>query len=74
MKTKTFNIGESCLYGTIRVTLNDFRYKVEVMDYKTKNVRENESFHIVDKFSMHNYLESFTTPYYADKVISHFYL
>jgi len=70
---KTFHIGEYCKYGTIKVTRDDLHCKVEVMDYKTKNVRVRESFHFVDKAKMQWFLEDYTTPFYADKIINHFY-
>lgn len=72
--TKTFNIGEYCKYGTIRVTRHNIECKVEVCDYKTKNVREKASFHYVDKAKMQYYLEDYTTPFHADKIMNHFYI
>ena len=71
--TKTFNIGEYCVYGTVRVTTRELKFKVELMDFRTKNVREKETFHCVDKHKIQMYLEKFTTCYYADKIINHFY-
>jgi hypothetical protein len=71
--TKTFHIGEYALYGTIRVTQKDSMSNVELLDYKTKNVRERRSFEIIHKHRLLGYLEMVTTPYYADKIIKHFY-
>ena len=71
--TKTFNIGEYCQYGTIIAEQNDIHLTIKVCDYKTKNVREKEKFHFVDKAKAQWFLEDFTTPYYADKIINHFY-
>lgn len=71
--TKTFNIGEYCKFGTIIVEVKGLHTTVKVCDYKTKNVQEKERFHFVDKHKLQWFLEDFTTPYYADKIINHFY-
>ena len=71
--TKTFNIGEYCKYGTIQVKQENLQTTIKLMDYKTNNVREQEKFHVVDKAKIQWYLEDFTTPYYADKIINWLY-
>ncbi len=70
---KTFNIGEYCKHGTIRVTRDNIECVVEVCDYKTKNVREKASFHFVDKAKMQWFLEDYTTAFHADRIIKYFY-
>lgn len=71
---KTFNIGECCLYGTIIAERKDTKLTIKVCDYKTKNVRVKETFDFVDKAKLQWFLEDYTTPYYADKVVKHFYI
>ena len=74
MKNKTFNIGEYCLHGTIRASLRDDKLTIEVCDYKTRNVQDKNYFHLpTDKMALSFYLEDFTTCFYADKIINHFY-
>jgi hypothetical protein len=73
MKKKTFNIGEYCLHGTIIAELRDLILTIKVCDYKTKTVRDEASFHINHEWrKLDFHLTSFTTSYYADKIVNHF--
>ena len=76
-RTKTWHIGEACLHGTIRVVQMDISsgiyLRVEVMDYKSKKVRERQVFHFVDKYKLIEYLQEFTTGYHVDRIVNHFY-
>jgi hypothetical protein len=72
--TKTFKIGEYAIGGIIKVTNdNNARMKVDIIDMFTKELIERKHFDFVDKGRMQWFLEDNTTPYYADKIINHFY-
>lgn len=67
--TKRFDIGEYCQYGSIRVTGTKYVFKVQVCDYKTNNPQEERNFFSYG--GLEQYLQLFTTPYYADKIIEY---
>ena len=73
MRTKQFHLGEHCFYGTIKVEQKDMHITVKMCDYKTANVREKKKFHFVDKGELLWYLEDNPTPFYAEKIMKHFY-
>ena len=72
-RTKTFHIGEYCLYGTIIAQIKDTYITLRVCDFKTKNARITKKFHFVDKWKMQEFLWDITSDYYADKVMQEFY-
>jgi hypothetical protein len=71
--TKTFHIGEYCAYGTIKVSTKDNQVLIQLLDYKTNNVRVNMNMPLSNKWTVLHFLENFTTPYYADKIINTIY-
>jgi len=73
MRQKTFHIGEYCLHGTCQVILKGVELTVKLLDFKTTNVREQETFHYVDKFKLQMWLEDRMSSFYADKVMNEFY-
>ena len=72
--TKTFHIGESCLHGTVKVTVDrNAKFTVNFYNYKTTDLQETAKFDFVDKAKLQWYLEDRMTPYYAGKIIDKFY-
>lgn len=72
---RTYDIGECCVYGTVKVHYEDNeRIVVRFYDYKTENVKESAIFSFVDKFKLQMYLEDNMTSYYADKIMNDFYV
>jgi hypothetical protein len=72
--TKTFKIGEYAKGGIIKVTSDrNARLRVDIIDMFSKEVIERRHFDFVDKAKMIWFLEDNTTPYYAEKIIKHFY-
>ena len=65
MRQKTFNIGEYCYGGTIKVKLNSL-IKIQICEYKTDN--ELIGYTTGDMNSIVPYLCKYTSIYYADKV------
>jgi hypothetical protein len=47
--------------------------RVDIIDMDTKDLIERKHFDFVDKAKMVWFLEDNTTPYYAEKIINHFY-
>lgn len=72
-RTKTFNIGECCIHGTVKITVDNLTFTVKICDYKTNIVRESKKFHFVDKYKIKIYLEEFTTCFWAEKMVKHFF-
>ncbi len=72
--TKTFNIGERCVHGTIILEVKGVHVTLKVCDYKTKNVRVKEKFHFVDKHLIREFLWDKTSDYFVDKIMDKIYV
>jgi hypothetical protein len=73
-QSKTYDIGESCFYGTVKVTVHQNQVlRVALCDYKTTNEREVKAFDKNDRREMMFYLKENSTYYYADKIMNDFY-
>ena len=72
---RTYDIGESCAYGTAKVHYEDnARIVVRLCKYKTNEAMESAIFDFVDKFKLQMYLEDNMPSYYADKIMEDFYV
>lgn len=71
--TKTFHIGEYCAYGTVKVTTKGDRLNIQLLDYKSTNVRVNMNTNLSNKWDIIAYLENFTTSYYSEKIVNTIY-
>lgn len=74
MRKKTHNIGEYCEGGTVVLKWDGLTLNIDITEYKKpKEVIHCERFHFVDKYKATMWLEEFTTPYYAEKVLKSVY-
>ena len=65
---KTWNIGESCLYGTVKITkVTDNSVTIALCDYKTNNKREEKTF--TNRSPLFMWLTDSMSSYHADIII-----
>jgi len=67
-RTKTWKIGEYCAGGVIRAKSCGELVKLEVRDYFTDELLNSSAFGRIHERQVVEFLENFTTSYYADKV------
>ena len=67
-RTKTWKIGEYCAGGVIRAKSCGKLVKLEVRDYFTDELLNSSAFGRIHERQVVEFLENFTTSYYADKV------
>ena len=73
-QSKTYNIGERCCYGTVKVTVHRNQVlRVAFCDYKTTNEREVKVFDKNEKRDIVFFLEDNIDHYHADKIMKDFY-
>jgi len=71
---KTYDIGEYCLHGTVKVAIMaNANIRVRFYNYKTTKLQLEETFSFVDKFKFMDFLEDYMSYYYANKIIKDFY-
>lgn len=70
---KTFKIGEEAIGGIVQVNTRPGKFRifeVKCLDYNTK---EQVAWRFVYGFEeLEDYIEEISTPYWADKIVSHF--
>lgn len=72
--SRTYHIGEYCLYGTVKVAwLDNGKLRIRFYNYKTDKLQEEHIMSFVDKFNIRMMLEDRMSAYYADKIMSDFY-
>ena len=71
---KTYDIGEYCLHGTVKVAwLDNGKLRIRFYNYKTTDLQEEFIRSFVDKFKIRMLLEDKMSSYYADKIMDDFY-
>jgi len=68
-RTKTWKIGEYCAGGIIRAKSWGQLVKLEIMDYHSNDVLSSSAFGVIHERQILEFLNTFTTSYYADKVL-----
>jgi predicted alpha/beta-fold hydrolase len=68
-RTKTWRIGEYCAGGVIRAKSCGEIVKLEIRDYYNDKILNHGAFGRIHERYILQYLEEFTSPYYADKVL-----
>ena len=68
-RTKTWKIGEYCAGGVIRAKSCGELVKLEIRDYYNDAILNHGAFGRIHERYILQYLEEFTSPYYADKVL-----
>jgi hypothetical protein len=68
-RTKTWSIGECCAGGVIRAKSCGELVKLEIRDYFTDELLNYGAFGRIHERYILQYLEEFTSHYYADKVL-----
>jgi len=68
-RTKTWKIGEYCAGGVIRAKSRGDIVKLEIRDYFTDELLNHGAFGRIHEKYILQYLQEFTTPYHADKVV-----
>ena len=68
-RTKTWRIGECCAGGVIRAKSCGELVKLEIRDYYNDKIINYGAFGRIHERYILQYLEEFTSPYYADKVL-----
>jgi hypothetical protein len=68
-RTKTWKIGEYCAGGIIRAKSHGEIVKLEIRDYYSNDVLNSGAFGVIHERQILEFLNTFTTSYYADKVI-----
>jgi len=72
--SRTYDIGEVCLHGTVKVAwMDNGKIRIRFYDFKTTNLQEEDTFSFVDKFKIQMHLEDRMSAYYADKIMKDFY-
>ena len=73
-QSKTYNIGERCCYGTVKVTVHKNQVlRVALLDYKTTNEREVQIFDKNERNKFMSFLEDNMDYYFAEKILNDFY-
>ena len=67
-RTKTWKIGEYCAGGVIRAKSCGELIKLEIRDYFTDELLNFSAFGRIHERQIVEFLENFTTSYYAEKV------
>jgi len=67
-RTKTWKIGEYCAGGVIRAKSCGELIKLEIRDYFTDELLNFSAFGRIHERQIVEFLENFTTFYYAEKV------
>jgi hypothetical protein len=73
MATKTFKIGEYCIGGIIKVTINKNKTNVQVLDWDSKKEINNIEVSMNDidaNDKLNDFLWDVTTSYYTDMVLN----
>jgi len=68
-RTKTWRIGECCAGGVIRAKSCGEIVKLEIRDYYNDAILNNGAFGRIHERQILEFLNEFTAPYYADKVL-----
>jgi hypothetical protein len=68
-KTKTWKIGEYCEGGVIRAKSCGEFVKLEIRDYFTDELLNDGAFGRIHERQILEFLNNFTTSYYAEKVM-----
>ena len=68
-RTKTWRIGEYCTGGVIRAKSFGELVKLEIRDYYSDAILNHGAFGRIHERYILQYLEEFTSPYHADKVL-----
>jgi arsenate reductase-like glutaredoxin family protein len=75
VRSRTYDIGESCLHGTVKVAwLDNGKIRIRFYNYKTNDLQEEFIRSFVDKFEIQMLLEDRMSAYYADKIMNDFYV